>query len=71
MKARSVARITLAVLWAALLALYIMAKSHFFEQYEPSRVGAYVQEHSVYWVAMAAVVFLLWLIEKRFPENGP
>jgi hypothetical protein len=71
LKARSMARITLGMLWCVLLALYVAAKFNFLMRYDPSRVGTYLQEHSIYWVGMAAFVFLIWLIEKRFPRSGP
>jgi len=71
LKGRSMARITSGVLWGVLLALYVAAKLNFWVRYDPSRVGTYLQEHSIYWVGMAAAVFLIWLIEKRFPQSGP
>jgi len=71
LKARSKARITLEVLWGVLLALYVAAKVNFLVRYDPSRVGIYLQEHSIYWLGMAAAIFLIWLMEKRFPQNRP
>jgi hypothetical protein len=71
LKARSVARITLGVLWGVLLTLYVAAKVDFFVHYDPSSVGAYLQKHSIYWLGMAAVSFLIWLIEKRLPQSRP
>ena len=62
-------RIALVVLWGFFLALYIAAKFHFFVHYDPLRVGTYLQEHSKYWVGMAALVFMIWLIEKQFPQD--
>jgi len=71
LKAISMARITLGALWGVLFALYVAAKVNFFVRYYPSRVGTYLQEHSIYWLGMAAVVFLIWLVEKRLPQTRP
>jgi hypothetical protein len=71
MSARSAVRMVMAALWSILLALYIGAKIHFFTRYDPLRVGTYLQEHSIYWLGMAATGFLIWLITKRFPQDRP
>ena len=64
LKARSMARIALGVLWGSFLALYFTAKFDFFVRYDPFRVRTYLHEHSIYWVGMAALAFVIWLIEK-------
>jgi hypothetical protein len=69
MKARAVVRIVFATLCGAFLAVYIAAKIHFFTRYDPLRVGAYIHEHRIYWGAMAGIAFLIWLVEKLFPER--
>ncbi len=71
MNARTMLRTALAVLWGTLLAVYIAAKIDFFTHYDPLRVGSYIRHHSIYWLAMAASAFLIWLIEKRFPQGRP
>lgn len=67
--ARSVVRTLSGTLGAILLLVYILAKIDFFTRYSNSNVGEYVRGHSVYWVAMAAIAFVIWFIEKRFPHE--
>ena len=62
-------RVVLAVLWGLFLALYVASKIHFFTRYDPLGVGSYLKEHSTYWMAMAVVVFLIWLVGKWFPQG--
>ncbi len=69
MNATKTARVILAVLWGLFLALYVASKIHFFTRYDPLGVASYVREHSIYWVALAAVAFLIWLVGKWFPQN--
>ena len=69
MNATKTGRVVLAVLWGFFLTLYITSKIHFFTRYDPSGVGRYLSEHSSYWLAMAAVAFLIWLIGKRLSGN--
>jgi len=57
------------VLSALGLALYIAAKIDFFRQYDRLALGAYLREHGVYWAAMAVIGFLIWLVERRFPQD--
>jgi hypothetical protein len=61
---RLASRIVLAVLWILLLAIYVAAKIHFFTHYDPLHIGGFVREHSVFWLAMAATAFLIWLVER-------
>jgi hypothetical protein len=68
---RIAVRIALVVLWGFFLTLYIAAKFDFLVHYDPLRVGDYLQEHSVYWMGIAALGFVIWLIEKRFPQSRP
>jgi len=65
---RGLLRIGLICLWVLGLALYIAAKLNFFTGYFRLGTAAYVREHSVYWVALAAIAFAVWLIEKRIPR---
>jgi hypothetical protein len=67
---KAAVRISLSVLCALFLALYIASKIHFFTRYDPLRVGSFFREHKVYWVAMAATAFSIWLIE-RFRQDKP
>lgn len=69
MNATKTVRFVLAVLWGLFLALYVASKIHFFTRYDSLGVGSYVREHSTYWVAMAAVAFLIWLIGRWFPQG--
>jgi hypothetical protein len=62
-------RVVLAVLWGLFLALYVASKIHFFTRYDPLGVGSYLREHSTYWVAMATVVFLIWIVGRWFPQD--
>ena len=68
-QARSMARIFLGALWGISLAVYIAAKIHFFRRYDPLRVGDFLQEHSIYWLGLAALGFLIWVTAKRFPQD--
>jgi hypothetical protein len=65
MQAKSIAPVFLGALWAISLALYIAAKIHFFTQYDPLRVGNFLRDHSMYWLGMAALGFLIWLTVRR------
>jgi hypothetical protein len=58
-----VARISSAVLLASGLVVYVAAKIDFFRHYGSMSAGAYLREHSVYWIAIAALGLLVWLIE--------
>jgi hypothetical protein len=67
--ARSVVRTLSAPLWVLFLLAYLLAKIDFFRRYFQLRTGDYLREHSVYWAAMAAIAFAIWLIEKRLPHE--
>lgn len=43
--------------------LYLAAKTHFFLRFDAHNIGAYVTEHSRFWLSMAGVGALLYLIE--------
>jgi hypothetical protein len=62
-KSKTALRIDLAVLWALFFVLYAASKMDFFTRYNPSGIGQYLQHDSIYWVAMAATAFFIWLIE--------
>lgn len=68
LKARRVARIFLVLLLAALLALYIASKIDFFTHYGAAN---YVREHSKYWVVMLGICIVIWIVERRFPQDNP
>jgi hypothetical protein len=63
------ARVVLAFLWGLLLVVYVASKIHFWTYYNPLGIGTYLTQHSTYWVSMAAVTFLIWLVGKRFPGS--
>ena len=69
MNAMKSVRLVLTFLWGLFLALYVISKIHFFTRYDPLGVGSYLREHSTYWVAMAAVAFLIWLIGNWFSKG--
>jgi len=69
MNATKTVRVVLAVLWGFFLALYVASKIRSFTRYDPLGIGSYLREHSTYWGAMAAVVFLIWLVGKQFPQD--
>jgi hypothetical protein len=56
--------IALAVLCALFLALFIASKVQFFTRSDPLWVGGFLREHIVYWGAMAAIAFSVWLIDR-------
>jgi polyferredoxin len=62
-------RVLLAALWGLFLGLYLVSKVHFFIAYDPWGVGGYLKRHSIYWVAMAAVVFAIWLVSRLWPQQ--
>jgi len=64
-----VLRTTSAVLWVLLLIVYGAAKVSFFTRYSRMGLSDYVQRHSLYWLAMAAIAFVIWIKQKLFPEE--
>jgi hypothetical protein len=66
--ARPFGRTTLTVLWILLLDIYIAAKIHFFARYDSLHTADFVRAHRVFWLAMAATAFLIWLVE-QFRRN--
>jgi FtsH-binding integral membrane protein len=67
--ARTVLRTTAAVLWVLLLIVYLAAKFNFFTRYGTMGVSGYVQQHSPYWLGMAAIAFVIWIMQKVSPEE--
>ena len=67
MTTRLVLRITSTVLIVSGLAVYIAAKIHFFKHY---RDPDYFREHSIYWILIASIGLVLFLIE-RFTSEKP
>jgi hypothetical protein len=55
-------RILLIVLCALFLVLYVASKMQFPMGY--SSVEEYLRAHSVYWVALGATAFSIWLVER-------
>ena len=58
-------KIIIVALLVVLFGIYILAKFHFFTTYSTLGTAAYLEEHSVYWLAMAAVALMAWLLERR------
>jgi uncharacterized membrane protein YqhA len=67
-QAGGLTRIVLAALAVLFLCTYIAAKVDFFRNYSRLGTGAYLREHSIYWAAIAAIAFVAWLVERRFPR---
>jgi len=63
-------RFIIVVLGALFLCLYIAAKIHFISRFSQLGTRGYLREHSVYWLAMAITVSLIWLVERR-KRNSP
>ena len=62
------------IAWGTLLAIYMAAKLHFLTRYDALALGAFVREHSVFWIGMALACLVMWLLsrkdDKRDPENS-
>lgn len=65
MSSRTLRRKIIVALLAVFFGIYILAKFHFFTTYSTVGSAAYLEEHSVYWLTMAAVVLMVWLLERR------
>jgi hypothetical protein len=65
MTRRTLRRKIMVALIAVLFGIYILAKFHFFTTYSMVGSAAYLEEHSVYWLAMAAVALMVCLLERR------
>ena len=59
-----VVRVISGLLWVFLIVVYLAAKLDFIQQYFRLDTALYLKEHSRYWIAMAAVMFLIWLTER-------
>ena len=63
-----------ALLLALLLVLYLSAKIHFFSRFDPYNLRGYVVEHSAFWISMAVIAVVIWLIayfgEKQAREES-
>jgi hypothetical protein len=66
MYARIALRTISTILICVGLLVYIAAKIDFFKHYGEA---GYFREHSVYWIFIAAIAFLLLLIERFFPQK--
>jgi len=69
MKSKAALRIALVALWAFFLLLYAASKADFFTSYRANGTAQYLRHHSIYWVTLAAVAFLIWLLE-MFRRSG-
>jgi hypothetical protein len=69
MASRRVISMLSAALWVVFLALYVIAKIHFFITFNWNAVTNYLREHSIIWVAMATVFFVIWLVSKAKKNN--
>jgi len=67
---RDVAHSVLLILCIFLFLVYIAAKIDFFTSYFQLGAGRYLREHSSYWAASAAIVFLIWLVERFINHRG-
>ena len=54
-------RITSTILICAGVLVYVAAKIHFFKHYGEAD---YFREHSIYWILIAAIGLILFLIER-------
>ena len=63
MKSKTALRVILVILWAFFLVLYAASKIDFFSRYNANGTGQHLRHHSIYWVAIAATTFLIWLVE--------
>jgi hypothetical protein len=64
--ARIALRTISTILICAGVLVYVGAKIDFFKHYGEA---GYLREHSIYWILIAAIAFLLLLIERFFPEE--
>lgn len=55
-------RLVAGILWTALVATYLGAKFHFFTRFDPLGTRSYVTEHGFYWLGMAVIAFLIWMM---------
>jgi FtsH-binding integral membrane protein len=69
MNLRKLSRQISFVLGCGLVLIYIVAKLDYFAHYDTNNTVSYLQEHSVYWLAMAIVAFVIWLIQTRFKDS--
>ena len=69
-KTRKIVRMITLILWGLFVATYMAAKLHFFTRYFQTDLGNYLREHSIYWIGLGAIAFVLWIIEKLFPEKN-
>lgn len=67
---REVAHSVSLILSIFLFLVYIAAKIDFFTNYFQLGAGQYLREHSSYWAASAAIVFLIWLVERLLIHRG-
>jgi hypothetical protein len=70
MKSQTALRVVLVVLWVLFLLLYFASKIDFFSRYNANGTAEYLRHHSIYWVVIAATVFLIWLVEMYRSRSG-
>ena len=66
MTTKLVLRMISAVLVIAGVLVYIAAKIHFFRHYGETN---YFREHSIYWILLASIGLLLFVVERFLPEK--
>jgi len=64
MRMRGVIQVLSVGLCGLLVLTYIAAKVDFFTQYFRLGTREYLREHSIYWLAIAAILFLIWLTDR-------
>jgi hypothetical protein len=69
LKRMSVRQAVFAVVCVLFLGVYVAAKVDFFVNYFRLGPEAYLRKHSVYWVAIAALGFCLWLVDRLSSGN--
>ncbi len=66
---KTLRRLLLAALCGVFLVVYVFAKVDFFSHYFEAGPAEYLRRHSIYWLAMAGIAFLLWFVEGLFSRN--
>ena len=56
-------RVSLALCFGFVL-IHVLAKLDFFAHYSQTETITYLREHSIYWIVMAVVAFVVWLLER-------
>ena len=70
MHLREMIRVISMALCGFFVVAYIAAKIHFFTRYGALSGGDYFREHRIYWGGMAAIAFVMVLLERLFPKKS-